>query len=37
MTDVRGAMRQYAAFVAALGASGDQRIEAAFAPVESGR
>jgi protein-L-isoaspartate(D-aspartate) O-methyltransferase len=37
MTDVRGARRQYAAFVAALGASGDQRIEAAFAAVERER
>jgi len=37
MTDVRAARRQYAAFVAALGASGDQRIEAAFAAVERER
>jgi protein-L-isoaspartate(D-aspartate) O-methyltransferase len=34
MTDARAARRRYAAFVAALGASGDQRIEAAFAAVE---
>jgi protein-L-isoaspartate(D-aspartate) O-methyltransferase len=37
MTDARAARRQYAAFVAALGASGDQRIEAAFATVERER
>jgi protein-L-isoaspartate(D-aspartate) O-methyltransferase len=37
MTDARAHRSQYAAFVAAVGASGDKRIEGAFAAVERER
>ena len=37
MTDARALRSRYAAFVATLGASGDKRIEAAFAAVERER